>query len=174
MNRYKGSEAGKGLMSFLKNWKKDMWLKGCELAWDEAGAAGRGFPAIYESPWRVLSRRGTGSDHSGCFWRMDWRGQEQNKRPVRRLFGWFWWQMVNGCGDGEKWMHLRYNLEVILIGWSLGFWHEQLCRWNCLQSLHFKRFCIPRIPHTRSPLSHLSATTLLPSHCNYSDHVPFN
>lgn len=57
MSRCKASEVGKGLMSFLRNWKEAKWLKGCELAWDEAGAAGRGLPATYERLWRVLSRQ---------------------------------------------------------------------------------------------------------------------
>lgn len=115
MSRYRGSVVGKGLMSFLRNWKMAMWLKSSAcLRW--GWISRQGLPSHVWKTLRVLSRSGTRSDHSGYFWRMDRRGKNRIKRPVRRLPRWFWWQTISDCGDGEKWIYLRHNLEVILIG----------------------------------------------------------
>lgn len=167
ISRDKGSEVGKGLVSFLRNWKKALRLKGCEVAWDKAGAAGRGFGATDGSPegfWAAEAQDPTSlaaleKGLEGVRAELETRQEAPWALLVtdgQQLWGWkvdvfetqrggsidrTWWL---GCGERakERWQ-----------GWLLGFWHEQLYRGKRLQNLPFKRFYIPKIPAMRSLLS---------------------
>lgn len=182
ISTYKGSEVGKCLMPFSEELKegraaKKLWT--C-LRW---GWKSRQGLTVYRSLWKVLSRKGTGLDHfalGGARTELETSWEATRVVLVTK---------ASSCGDGEKGMSWRHNLAVVLIGlgdWDVGrdwkgggkadsyFWHEQLCRCKCMQKLPFKRFCVPKIPHTRSLFSPLDAITLPPSQYNHLDHCSFS
>lgn len=103
-----------GFMPFLRNWTKVMWLKGGQLAWDEAGAYQPGMEAP-EGFWAGeaqdrISLAAFGEWTEGA--RTELETSQEATRVVLVTDGWWlWWWRIDesetqskGCIDRTGWL----------------------------------------------------------------------